>query len=260
MTVHLASEFAQKGWRVLVIDMDEQCNTTNFYHGNRRGFKGNISMMLEEGVSTPYCIEKLSATLHLIPGSPDIKYFDNEDETILKRALEIPYVQNRYDIVFIDNPPAFNNKTLNSFTASTHALIVSETSEFSISGLSQCTTDIQSVRDSSNPNLEVIGIAINKVHGRRKLDKHYLKTIRNAYPNLVFTNCLHDYAEIERAILAGKTVCKAHPSSNAAIQIRAIAKELMEKLKRSTYGHAKIEENTETGYTQSSGPTTNAAG
>lgn len=233
LTVNLASEFARKGWRVLVVDMDEQCNATNFYQDTEGNSIHTIYSVLTDQAIAQQCIQHVDKSLDLIPGSPDIKFFDSEDETLLKRAIQTSYFQNRYDIVFIDNPPAINNKTLNSYTASTHVLLVTEAGEFSVDGLRRFNRDIQNIQTLSNPNLSVVGILINKVHGRRKLDQSYICNIRYAYPDLTFHQCLNDYSEIQRATSASETVCDGFPGSKAATQIRAITEELMIRLNRS---------------------------
>jgi hypothetical protein len=43
-----------------------------------------------------------------------MKFFDSEDEGILKRALNTPFLNRTIDVVLIDNSPAINNKTCNS--------------------------------------------------------------------------------------------------------------------------------------------------
>jgi flagellar biosynthesis protein FlhG len=113
-------------------------------------YDDNIYAVLTGGNAIDDCIYEVQPNLYVIPGSTNMKFFDSEDEGILKRALDTPFLNNTMDVVLIDNPPAINNKTLNSFVASTHVLIVTEAEDFSVRGLKQLEYNISDIKASNN--------------------------------------------------------------------------------------------------------------
>jgi chromosome partitioning protein len=186
--------------------------------------------VLTEGKAVDDCIYEIQPNLYFVPGSTDMKFFDSEDEGILKRALDTPFLNNTIDIVLIDNPPAINNKTFNSFVASTHVLIVTEAEDFSVSGLQQLEDNIRDIKASNNNSLEIVGIVINKVDKRRKLNRQYQAYIKTHYNGLVFESSISNYSEIPRSIYEGKPVSDCYPKSKSCVQFDNVSNELTKRL------------------------------
>lgn len=230
VTINIASALSKMGLRVLVIDMDEQCNTTTFFCGAQDLYADNINAVLTEGKPVDDCLYEVQPNLYVVPGCTSIKFFDSEDEGILKRALNTPFLHNAVDIVLIDNPPAINNKTFNSLRASTHVLIVTEAESFSVSGLQQLEDNIQSIKKSENNNLEIVGIVINKIDKRRKLNRRFQADIKSHYNDLVFENFISNYSEIPRSIYEGKPISDSYPKSKSCVQFDNVSLELAQRL------------------------------
>lgn len=239
-TINIASVLSKMGLRVLVIDMDEQCNTTTFYCGAQDLYDDNIYTVLTEGKAVDHCLYEVQPNLYIVPGSTSMKFFDSEDEGILRRALDTPFLRSNVDIVLIDNPPAINNKTFNSFAASTHVLIVTEAEDFSIRGLQQLEDNIRDIKASSNNNLAIVGIVMNKIDKRRKLNRQYQAYIKKQYDGLVFENTISNYSEIPRSIYEGKPIADCYPKSKSCVQFDNVSLELAQRLGcEAKYGNAR---------------------
>lgn len=230
LTINIASALSKMGLRVLVIDMDEQCNTTIFYCGAQDLYTDNIYAVLTEEKTIDECLYEVQPYLYVVPGSTKMKFFDSEDEGILKRALDTPFLHNTVDVVLIDNPPAINNKTFNSFVASTHVMIVTEAEDFSIRGLQQLEDNIRDIKVSSNNSLEIVGIVMNKIDKRRKLNRQYQAYIKTHYNDLVFKNSISNYSEIPRSIYDGKPISDCYPKSKSCVQFDNVSMELAQRL------------------------------
>ena len=231
LTVNLAYEFSELGYRVLVLDMDEQCNTTTFYFGEQPEQEDNIYNLLENpNKNISDCIFEVNDKLFIISGSPKMKYFNSEDEVLLKNLLKDDTFKDMFDIILIDNPPAFNNKTLNSFVASNHVVVVAEADSFSLNGLKQLEENINEIKRLKNEELNILGIVLNKVDKRRKINREYQCIIKNYYGDLMIKTPVNNYAEIPRSVAKGVAVSEAFPKSKSSVQFNFVAKELIDRL------------------------------
>jgi chromosome partitioning protein len=238
---HIAYELASSGYKVLLVDMDNQCDLTRSFIKESKHFKDNIYTLLEQKSKLENAIKNIQKNLDIIPGSKKMEFFDNEDENILNKILNNK-ILNKTDFVIIDNPPAINNITLNSFVASNFILGVTEAEKPSVKGLKRLVSNTDMVKTKYNQKLKIIGIILNKIHYRRKLSNIYQEKINKTYKHKVFNGFISNLADVPKSIEKRMTVKQAFPTSKIAEQVRAITNELIEKVKgEQENGHEGIE-------------------
>ena len=84
-----------------------------------------------------------------------------------------------YDYIIIDTPPALNVLTVNAYAASDHLIIPMAPEILSLLGVSQLKDTIDSVRQSVNPNLNVLGILLTKYNPRTLLAREVKEMAEN---------------------------------------------------------------------------------
>lgn len=222
----LMTGLRQRGARVLGIDLDPQGNL---------GF----SLGLEIGAgSTTYDV--LSRAQPIFDAIASTDYGDVIPSDIMLSAAEAEFtaprrefmlteqlqlVQDRYDFVIIDTPPALNILTINAYVASTGIIIPMAPDILSLVGISQLRDTVETVRDSYNPNLKVIGILMNKYNHRLRLHREVLdmaKVVAEQLDTEVFSAKVRASVDVAAAPAHGQSILAYKPKSNPAMDYRKI--------------------------------------
>lgn len=167
--INLASLLAREHKaRVLVIDGDSQCNTTEFFHG--RPDEGNLAHILrnskyfdDPGDRAIGFIQKTQYdNIDLIPGDETLMDMDLskvEQGTISSNVLRylVEEVKERYTHILIDCPPAFNAASAAALIAADDVVIPLKLDAFSIRGMGNLMRQIRNMQ-RINPRLKIAGL------------------------------------------------------------------------------------------------------
>lgn len=178
ITAMIGYIFAEKGKRVLLVDVDPQSNLTQIM---TKTFYGNDKVEYEAtlydgivGKDLRRSIHELSDQLHLIPSgyldTAKIRTLFNESNryTLLKK--HIAKFEDEYDYIFFDVPPTFTTEFIeNALTASDYFIVLSEASPFSLEGSGKFWDVAEEIHENLNPNLDCLGILINMREDNKKL-------------------------------------------------------------------------------------------
>ena len=210
----------QRGARVLGIDLDSQ-GTLGFNLGLDISsgktvydvFKGECP--IEEAIKSTEYGDVLPSDIML--SAAEVEFTAPRREFMLSDMLT--GVRDRYDFVIIDTPPALNLLTVNAYVASTGLIVPMEAEVLSLVSVTQLQETIDTVRDSFNPNLKVLGILINKFNGRLTLSKDILEMAQVVAEQLdtqVFQAKIHRGVGVAMAPAHGQTVLTYQPDSRPA--------------------------------------------
>ena len=153
--------------RVLLIDADSQCNTTEFYGVDPKA--GNLARVLREagfyedaGAYAASCIQATRyRNVDILPGSDalmDLDLSKVEQGTVNSNVLRylVEEVKNRYTHILIDCPPAFNAASAAALIASDDVIIPIKLDAFSLQGMGNLMRQIKNMR-RINPRLKLAG-------------------------------------------------------------------------------------------------------
>lgn len=163
--------------------------------------KRTIKEGMEGGDVRPYI---LAATdhLHFIPADDYLVLInENRDIRLLKRALEP--VQDYYDFIIIDTPPALSKQTVNALMVSDYIVVMFQTEKLPYNALPRFLDSIDGARQAGNDKLKMAGILATLVDGRRTDGKELLNLVRDDYENAVFQTVLPKNAKISRLSVYG---------------------------------------------------------
>lgn len=124
--------------------------------------------------TTDYCD---IITSNILLSGAELEFTSADRELLLKKALE-PIADN-YDFIIIDTPPALNILTVNAYVASDHLIIPMAPEILSLLGVSQLKETIDSVRQSLNPSLNVLGLILTRFNGRTLLAREVYEMAEN---------------------------------------------------------------------------------
>ena len=233
-SVNLAASLAQKGRRVLVVDMDPQANATSGLGMPR----GTVQEGIYEALALERPIRELTQltevpNLWLVPATRELAGAEielvglDEREQRLKQAL-LPVI-DRYDYVVLDCPPSLGLLTLNALVAATAVVIPMQCEYYALEGLSRLLETIEQVRVSLNTQLELDGIVLTMVDPRMNLTQQVADEVRTHFPDKVYTTSIPRNVRLSEAPSHGKPICLYDHRSTGSQSYLALAQELLHR-------------------------------
>ena len=230
----LAAGIAAKGLRVLGVDLDPQGNL-GFCLGVETAngptvldtLKGTLPVQ-EAICRTEYC-DILTADITLSSGVE--RTSSGPGECILKETLAP--VMEQYDYIIIDTPPALNLLTVNAYAVSDYLIIPLASDILSLVGLAQLKETIESVRESFNPGLKVMGILLTRFNKRTLLSRDVMEMaqqLASQINTVVFRTKIRTGVAIAEAPAHGESIFDYNPRSSAVKDYQDLIQEVGEAI------------------------------
>lgn len=216
----------QRGARVLGVDLDPQGNL-GFTLGLDIGEGDTIYDVLKGTrpveqviVSTEYG-DILPSDIML--SAAEVEFTAPRREFLLDQYLSA--VRSQYDFIIIDTPPSLNILTVNAYVASDALIVPMEAEILSLVGITQLQETIETVRDTFNPNLKVLGILLNKFNSRLTLSREVLELaseVANQLNSKVFDVKIRRSVDVAMAPAHGQSVLTYRPHSKPAMDLEEV--------------------------------------
>ena len=188
--VNLATAFAARGRRVLLIDLDPQANATTGL-GVAEGLPAtSYELLIGETDIEPALQQSAVSGLTVLPASADLAAAEIElsgkarREFLLAQALR-GHIAN-FDEVLIDCPPSLNLLTINALTAADHVLVPLQCEFYALAGLAQLMGTIERVQRSLNPRLALLGVVLTMYDRRNNLCELIAADVRGHFGDKVY--------------------------------------------------------------------------
>lgn len=171
----LLSSLARRGARVLGVDLDPQgsggsvWDWTRTVHHDLRCVPQ--AQRPEEAITKSETCDVLASNI-LLSGA-ELEFNRPGREYLVKTALA--HLEERYDYIIVDTPPALNLLTVNAYVAADSLIIPMAPEVLSLLGVAQIKETIESVRGYYNPRLQVLGILLNRYSARFNLNREVLE-------------------------------------------------------------------------------------
>ena len=234
--VNLSAALAEKGKRVLVVDMDPQANTTSGLGIDKNTCSKTVYTLLIGEDETADCIVNVeSEKVDLIPSEDrlaaaeiELSGFGNES-TILRTLLEL--IDDQYDYVLIDCPPSLNILTINAFVAADSVLIPVQCEYYALEGLSLLIESVNLIRQRINPYLDIEGIVLTMYDTRNNLSREVEASIKGYFPDKVYETIIPRNIRVAEAPSYGMSVLRYASDASGAEAYRRLADELIRREK-----------------------------
>ena len=238
----LATGLMLAGKRTLLIDSDIQGNLTSTFKADRN--KRTVMDILKGTVTAEKVIQKTEQG-YIVPSSRRLAtadmelFFPDGQPATGKEKQTIPYrlktgiepVQEVFEYIIIDTPPTLSTITTNALTAASSVIIPCEAEEYSLDGLGQLNRTIQTIRRTTNKDIEVEGILIVRYDNRTILSRQKKETLIRAAKALdtkVFRRAIRECVALKEAHSAHMDIFRYAPKSNAAADYAELIKEIIE--------------------------------
>lgn len=233
-TINLSAALAEKGKKVLIIDIDPQGNTSSGF-GVDKNQKENTVYELILGYSTinETIIHDVVPGIDLIPSNvnlagAEIELIDKvHKEAILKKELD--YVRDDYDFVMIDCPPSLNVLTVNAMVASDTVLVPIQCEFYALEGLSQLIHTINLVRERLNGRLDIEGIVFTMYDSRTNLSQQVVENVKSHVTQHVYETMIPRNVRLAEAPSYGEPITIYDPRSVGAEAYRNLAQEVLDR-------------------------------
>ncbi|MBW0098919.1 ParA family protein [Pseudonocardia sp. KRD-184] len=215
----LAGAAQQHGVRTLLVDLDPQANATialdvgdttatvaDVLDDPRRSVlrRAIAPSGWGEGLDVMVGAEQTERHNHPDPGAKQLsrltralgRLLDADDEDA-GDAEE--HDLGPYRLVVIDCPPSLGQLTRSALAAAHRAVLVTDPTMFAVSGVQRAFDAVQTERQRGNPDLQPLGVLINRVRPRNAEHEFRVAELRELFGPLVFSGVLPDRSAVQQA-------------------------------------------------------------
>lgn len=233
-SVNLSACLAERGRRVLLIDIDAQANATSGLGVAKREGHSLYPVLLGEADPREFVTATAQKRLDLIPAEVNLAGAEIEVARLdrylhrLAEALEPLLADNTYDYILIDCPPSLGILTMNALTAA-HALLMPIQCEYyALEGLSVMSRLIQQLRDGgANPGLGIEGILMTMYDMRTNLSQQVVQQVIQHFGDRVYETLIPRGVRLSEAPSHGQPIIAYDPHCAGANAYRDLAREFL---------------------------------
>lgn len=233
--LNLARSLSLKGKRVLIVDLDDQKNSTQSIP-----FENKIAHTVDEVLVNDELVVKDAVTatdwkgVKVIAGSSNlsgvIRELDGEVGSHLVLKEKLNEVKDDFDFCLIDTSPSLNILVVNALCAADFAFIPLSSKYFSLQGLGQTLESISKVQKRLSPDLKILGIAFVIYDGRASLSKEVVSKTSEEYKDYVLKTVVNQNVRIEEAQTARMTIFDYRRTDRGALQYEALCEEILSRM------------------------------
>jgi len=231
--VNIAAALALKKYKILLIDLDGQANTTISLGIDPLEIKRSMYDVLLNHIELREIVQQSPReNLWLAPANIELANSDislDGHQTRLKEIIQS--YKERFDFILIDCPPSLSLLTVNALSASNGVIIPILCDYLSLEGLKQLLFTIEKIKNGFNHDLTILGILSNKVDHRRNLTNETLKLVRKEFPKEIFKTEIPVCAALAEAPSFGKDVFGYTSWATGATAYKEVTAEILKRIK-----------------------------
>ena len=227
-TINVAAQLSTDKQSVLIVDLDPQGNASSGLGILKEQAPQTTYDLLRGEVTLAQVTHKTNvAQLFVVPANANLA--GAEVELVGKPRREFALADAlkgaNYDYILIDCPPSLGLLTINALTAANSVFIPVQAEYYALEGLSQLLNTIQAVKGSTNPNIELLGIALTMFDKRNSLSEQVQSEVQNYFGDKLFKTVIPRNVRLAEAPSYGKTIYEHDRWSKGARAYKALAKE-----------------------------------
>lgn len=228
----LGSIFAKVGMRVLMVDLDAQCNLTDTFLSEVEG--PTVYEVFKD--RRDYLPTRIKDGLDILPASLDMSALDIiiggqfEKERILSDVLEKMDISERYDLVLLDCPPSLGLVTVNALVAADEVYVPIAPEVYPLKGLVKLEEICSMVSARLNPGIGITGVIVTMFNPTKNLFVTVDEKLRGIYGDKVFRTRIRENVKLAECPMHRTEITSYAPESNGATDYVNLAKEILARL------------------------------
>lgn len=227
-TLNVAAALAERGKRVLTIDLDPQASLSMAIGTDVATLELSVyDLLLEEDVAIDDVVQPTTIKgIDIVPSHPDLAAAELELLNVLERERQLDHRLkstdlSHYDYVLIDSPPALNIISINILVAIQELVIPIEPHPLSLLVLGRLFETVRRI-SRLNPDLEVMGFLPTKVHHSSRLAQDMLVQLGDQFPQLPLLPSIPLSVRGAESTAERTSVLEYMPRSNVAEAYRQV--------------------------------------
>ncbi len=232
-STNLAACLAEKGKKVLLVDIDPQGNASSGVGIDKNTLENTVYEMVIGECTLKECMLKdvienldvLPSNVNLAGAEIDLIGIENR-EFVLKKSIE--EVKEGYDFVIIDCPPSLNMLTVNAMTTADSVLVPIQCEYYALEGLSQLMHTIGLVKERLNPELQMEGVVFTMYDARTNLSLEVVENVKDNLKQNVYKTIIPRNVKLAEAPSYGLPINLYDTKSAGAESYRLLADEVIE--------------------------------
>ena len=228
-TLNLGVALAERGEKVLAVDLDPQGNLTMSQGWNPDDIERSMFDVLVHRLPITEIIR--TNEVDVAVSSIDLAGAELSLSSLIgrERALEkaLAPVRESYDWILIDTPPSLGLLTINAFVAADGVIVPVQCEYLSLRGLVQLENTLAMIRENLNPAVEIQGILATMFDRRLLHAREAIEILKENFGDLVLNTRIRKTVRYAEAPVKGMSALKYDPSGEAANMYRDLAKEVL---------------------------------
>ena len=232
--INLSACLAEKGQKVLAIDMDPQGNMTSGLGIDKDEVEKNIYDLMIGQVGVEEVLQKEAIeNLDIIPTSIDLSAAEieligvDDKEFIIRNA--IAPIKDNYEYIIIDCPPSLSMLTINAMTTADSVLVPIQCEYYALEGLSQLIHTVELVKERLNPILKIEGVVFTMYDARTNLSLQVVENVKENLQQNIYKTIIPRNIRLAEAPSYGMPINLYDPKSTGASEYQRLADEVMNR-------------------------------
>lgn len=229
-TLNLGVALAEKGQRILLVDLDPQGNLTMSQGWNPDEIDRSMFDVLVHKLPITEIIR--NSEVDVAVSSIDLAGAELALSSMIgrERALEkgLAPVAESYDYILIDTPPSLGLLTINALVAADGVIVPVQCEYLSLRGLVQLENTLSMIRENLNPKVQIQGILPTMFDKRLLHSREAVDILTENFGDLVLNTRIRKTVRYAEAPVKGQSVLAYDPKGDAADMYRDLAKEVLD--------------------------------
>jgi len=248
--INLGAALQRAGKKVLLVDADPQSNMTQslgitiepeknlFTELTREMEGGKGENEEEEKEDIRDAIIHLDNGLDLLPSSIELAGAELDLVSVYARELLLSWMlkplENEYDYIFIDCPPAIGMLTVNALVASRYVLMPLQAEYLPLKGVRSFMhhlNNIIKIKRKLGLEIEVLGFVLTRYDDHKKMNRQIAGQMEEEFGRKVFKTHIRSNIQLAKAQEAGLDIFSFDKQAHGSEDYLALSKEFLEKIK-----------------------------
>lgn len=232
--INLSACLAEKGQKVLAVDMDPQGNMTSGLGLDKESVDKTIYDLIIGNADVDEVLqEDALENLDILPTSIDLSAAEieligvEEKEFIVRDAIKD--IRDNYDYIIIDCPPSLSMLTINAMTTADTVLVPIQCEYYALEGLSQLIHTVELVKERLNPELEIEGVVFTMYDARTNLSLQVVENVKDNLQQSIYKTIIPRNIRLAEAPSYGMPISQYDPRSAGSESYMKLADEVMNK-------------------------------
>lgn len=231
---NLAFGLQKRGKRILLVDCDPQRNSSDTYRADLSDGAPTLADLLYANDPAESCIQHTEYGDILVAD----RLLEDADKYLkgvsgyYRLRNRLREVENQYDHIIIDTPPALNLLLQNALIAAEGVIVPISCGKYSLQGLSDFWGTVKDIQAQPNPDLTILGILLVRYKKRSKLTREIvdgLPGVTKMLNTTLFDSRIRENIDVEEAQARRMPILEWNSKCAASVDYSSLIDELNKK-------------------------------